>query len=635
MLYLKEIILLGISFILQFQGVGQLSCTKFPKSVTMDYNVQDFQAKVALPADDQLGRVWVKGTPNMNWYKLVQSSGETKGPFVLTAPNYTDLQIVKAGQVEVFFSQTNFKFEENKKISLHVPDKIDFEKEEPFALVFYGCFEPFEINKKTGVASVAIGKNNSNYEMRKLFKAVCLNEPVSALVQPRREDSVYEYKDGNTETQPLLKPVRMVIGTGDQVYVDAGYANQKKKTDISTWQISRRPMPLVTSDCYRDHLNRMYQHFGSFGLLNQVFHKIPSAAVIDDHEIRDGWGSQGDEYFRGSMNPRLIEYYMHSRRAYADHQLALGPHNKQQISKLKNNNEPMHQQFKAGSKRVFMFDLRSNRDMHKQVVINRQQFDAFADWINASQQNEEVIIVTSIPLFLGYKALNVRVAKAWNSELADDITDGWDSKANQDQRNQIISLILKNRIEKKIKPFIVSGDVHSGGIMEVWYSDAANATLCTEKEREKRKVLCYELVATGLNHETLTKENPGLLGIFMSSQKKRSQKHWSNENLIQFLEPDEKVFPMNNTTYRISTVSRIDEGTLNFGAIEFSGNSTNIHIYLHNKVKPIIEEFIVQAEWDKLGMDDKKYMQINRNDCKIFNYNAPLSQIRKTINTAQ
>lgn len=593
------------------------NCTAFPDERVLDYNVKHYQARVAMPLE-QGCRIWIKGSIQYPWYKILKKSKQLMVSTRLNPPNYTAISIVEDGDIEVYFAHDENSFTSDDKIVVHAITKVDFERsDKAFAIAFYGCLEPFEIEKKTGKAQLNFGKDNANYKMRRLFQKVCNAEYIDIHKKFRKTNGEYGFDLGNTMTSVLLPPVRMIIGTGDQVYVDAGYINQKKQTDISTWEIKKRPMPLVDTKCYEDHVNRMYQHFGSFDSLNDVFHKLPSTAVWDDHEIRDGWGSQGDEYVHGVMNPSLEEYYFLSRKGYIDHHLILSSFEPNAYEEKKVVNKDLHQEFLVGGKRVFAFDLRSNRDINRNQVIDGVQFEAFKKWIGSSQKNEEIIILSSIPLFLGYRAGKINIANFLSPELRDDTRDGWDSKFNIIQRNEIIALILKHRIEDSIKPYIISGDVHTGGILEIWYNDVTgmNPSTCVDIERQQRKVLCYELIATGFNHETLNVNNPGFTYNFKSEQKKKAQKHWVNEALVPYLNIDKKV-------YRVSTISRIDRGSLNFGAIEFSHGVTNVHVFLHQSNDDACDQYIVEAEWDKKDIDDRNFMFIKKNTCKTFRYDA-------------
>jgi hypothetical protein len=88
-------------------------------------------------------------------------------------------------------------------------------------------------------------------------------------------------------------------------------------------------------------------------------------------------------------------------------------------------------------------------------------------------------------------------------ELRDDILDSWHSPRNRPQRDSIVSLLISARENKNIHPVIISGDVHRSAISEIWYNDSASFNWDDSTTYDRKKILCYELTATGLFHAHL------------------------------------------------------------------------------------------------------------------------------------
>jgi PhoD-like phosphatase len=625
---MKHYIFLAAVFLLiQFATAQTKTCTTFPTSSEgTDYAVKGFTVEAAFPLSDSLGRMLVKGSHTFKWFKAINTAGETvQAPQQLMPPNYTAIATLPTGNVQVLFSADGNLYDPKNSIAAACIDKRQFQQPDSvMSILLYGCFEPFEINKKNGEASLNKGKHNSNYFMRNLFNKVALQKPIYYTETLRNNDSGrYEFIDHQEKIKaPVLKNIKAILGTGDQVYVDAGYKNQKDKTAISTWQIKEKPMPLVDSACYESHLNNMYMHFSSFNYLQEVFAQIPSFTMWDDHEIRDGWGSHGDEYVDGVLTQPLKTFYNLSRRAFIEHQWAKGPTTPMQIENGVKENQSLHTAFAIGSKSCFMFDLRSERDINRYQAAGKQQMTDFKNWLQQLQQGEEIVIISSIPIFIRYYGVT-NLSGILDAELKDDMYDGWDSKYNIAQRDSIVSWLLAARINKNIKPYIVSGDIHTSGISEIWYDDESNNNLCFGESKKDRKVLAYEIIASGLNHETL---NQGGLKEVINSKTKRAMKDLRvNDAMIQNI-------TVNNQQYSVDNFFRAYQSKLNFGAIQFLPGHTLLHVFMFNYSRADhVEELIVEAEWDKTEVADRKHYKIKNNTCNNFNYAPPLPQQRRKI----
>lgn len=614
---MQRILAILSGILIPYCGLSQQSdCTQFPTAPCKDYHVKGYQAKLGIPSPQQSTRVWVKGSANFNQYKITDAiSGSVLFPVTeLTAPNYTAIFETNVADVKAEFGHDGlFTDADCIRLAQGAAPKTG----DTFSILFYGCFDPFSVGRKRS-ARVNKGFKDDNYVMRWLFNKVALGQPVNNQLYRRGTDYRYHCST-SVSSNTILAPVAAVLGTGDQVYADAGYDNYKKKkaNPISVWEVGEKPNPKVPIECYTEHMSRMYQHFGSFEKLNEVFHQVPSFSIWDDHEIRDGWGSQGDEYINSVMDCKLAPFYTASRKAYIDHQWVLG---NGRISEVYDTNTSLHQQLSINGKRCFVFDLRSNRDINQKNVISEKQMLDFQQFLFGTANNEEILIVSSIPIFLGYKQIAYKGANLMK-ELKDDMNDGWESEENSLQRDSIVSLLLQARM-RNVKPYIISGDVHSGAVLEVWYNEVNKDEQCVKTIRETRKILAYEIIASGLNHETLNQKKKT---SFSSRLKEYFWSQRSDEDLI-------KALKFQGKQYTISNVSRIDKACLNFSAMEFSPAMTKIHLFLHSRsYKNVIEEFIIHPEWDKKDSDDRQFMGNPRINCDGAKYGSPLSQEKRNI----
>ncbi len=381
-------------------------------------------------------------------------------------------------------------------------------------------------------------------------------------------------------------------------------------------------MPLVDTNCYAAHLSNMYLHFASFDKLQEVFANKPSFSMWDDHEIRDGWGSQGDEYNNGKLTQPLKTYYLQSRRAFIEHQWIKGPATATPVDELVQHNQSLHRAFVIGGKHCFVFDLRSERDINQRQAMSSLQLSAFKNWLAKREEGEEIMLLSSIPLFITYRKI-IDLTGKLNAELKDDVSDGWDSEYNIAQRDSIIRYLLEARIKRNVKPYIISGDIHTGGIAEIWYDDESNNSLCFAEHKKDRRVLAYEIIASGLNHETL---NQGGFMETINRKAKRALKDLRvNDAMIEHIS-------LNGKNYSIDNFFRAYESKLNFGGIQFTPAETILHTFLFNYEKSdYIEELMVVAEWDKTEVEDRKHYKIKNSRCDKFNYLPPLPQERRKI----
>jgi hypothetical protein len=105
----------------------------------------------------------------------------------------------------------------------------------------------------------------------------------------------------------------LLCGSGDQVYVEPGhdvYGAWGDAHPITAWTVESRPRPRVGLTAFVAFLDEAYRRSWSFETLDEVLKTTPSVMTWDDHEIRDGWGSQGDEHVY------LDTYYAAARDAF-------------------------------------------------------------------------------------------------------------------------------------------------------------------------------------------------------------------------------------------------------------------------------------------------------------------------------
>ncbi|WP_417558401.1 alkaline phosphatase D family protein [Mesoflavibacter zeaxanthinifaciens] len=522
--------------------------TKFPKyDEAPDYKVRQYQAKIAFPITEESSRIWVKGSDSLNKVGIYDENNILVSKIhVLEKPFYTAIIDVEESyqSVIVKYANENYELINSKDTCKVFPKNLEFftKKEDVFSMVFYGCFQPFYVNESNRKSDIIHDKNKPlNFLMRELFKDISNQKPLTYV----------PYKENKTNGILIQNP-KILVATGDQVYTDAGYGYKTLLNHpLSAWaHTCNDPYPLLGHDDYSTHLNRCYQHFNSFECFNSVFSKLPSINVWDDHEIRDGWGSHGDEYNSdGTMNAFLKPYFELSRDAFLEHQFKLGPESRN----ISNINTALDQKFMVNGKAVFMFDLRTNRNICEGIVIDNDQMKRFIEWCKMVENDQEVIIISSIPFFYEQNGFAAKMAESLDQgELKDDLRDSWNYSVNKPQRDSIIEELIKLRT-RNVKPIIVSGDVHIGGIISTWYKN---------KVTNKNERLCYEFIYSGLSHEKLGEARKSTSSHII----KRSEK-------VRVVDP---TFKVGKDSVEIYPIYEFTRAKLNFGALQFDKDNLTV-----------------------------------------------------------
>ncbi|WP_178988504.1 alkaline phosphatase D family protein [Winogradskyella schleiferi] len=594
---------------------------KFPTiDESKGYIYTEFHARLAYPMNS-MNRVWVKGNVTHPIVKLIDPiSDKVYKTDILKPPFYTAVLDVEMSEIKVVFCNKTGDCEGN--IVLY--PNSDFEKDSNnFSILLYGCFEPFEVTQKRRnkpEVSIYTGLKNSSFRLRKLFSQVAQHESLKYDKYERRDK--YYLDSTNTLIKPLLTSApKLIIGTGDQVYVDVAYAAKikgKHKNPLSAWEFYAKPKPLLDVKDYTIFLNKLYNASYSFNELEKAHRRLPALFAIDDHEIRDGWGSQGDEYSKGKLNPEFAPFYNLGKEAFINHQLLISKFPPQNASVTLNENKTMNYAFSVHGKNGYMLDLRSARDRLIPQVLGDEQLTHFKTWLNALEDGETIILVSSIPLFLRPNHRLESAFAAIDSEVRDDIADSWSSGFNKAERDELFKILTKHRLERDIKPIFVSGDIHKSALIEIWLDTKKNDK---NGNPEKPIVFGYEIIASGLSHEFITSNTKKKL-FEITEQQRIGDAHL----YFQYDQTSTKatLYPM----VRKSTAEQ------NFGAIEFINGEVRLHTFIfrrYNKYNTL-NQYFIDLNWDKTEEQSNEFkFHYRRNgEHKDYNpkkgsFNAPLA----------
>jgi hypothetical protein len=441
---------------------------EMPAQAVLDYQPMRAMAHAALPLFDAgrnafvgSGRVWVKGSQACQSARIVET-GQT---ITLQPPYYTAVVEAPAGDQNVEFETGTAHA---RMVQVTVPDAARLNTPgADFSALFVGDFQPFVIAKghvqvNPGTACGPTGPGG----------------PQTTLVALRR--MLQAAAEGELRTFP--KPA-FTCGVGDQVYVEGDYhsfGDYGQRHPMSAWTVEAQPRPRVGLADLPRFLDTCYRGHWSFTTLERVLRACPSLMIWDDHDIRDGWGSQGDEHvYRDS-------YFQGFRTAFVEHQFRRGP--RAWNDDLVRVDAALWQTFAVAGVPAFVLDLRTCRDVSVPVVIGAEQWRSLRQWFAGLDpvRCRHYVLVSSMPLF--YRVgKHANIAAAFSDEVRDDLLDTWTSTANEAEWRQLIEEIAK-AASRGLRGLIVSGDYHVNSLCRVTSS----------RDGGKPEVIAYELIASGL-----------------------------------------------------------------------------------------------------------------------------------------
>lgn len=492
-----------------------------PRGPTLDYAPRPGMAHAALPvfdADRQEftgpGRIWLKGSLASRTARL-EPGGRT---VELAPPFFTAVVDAPAPATTVVFANDS-----GAEHTVHVaaPDAARLNDRAPASALFFGDFQPFVV--QDGKVEVNAGEplhdgsGTTLVAIRKVFAAAARGE------------------------LPGFRAPAMACGVGDQVYVEGDYHSWGEyghRHPMSAWTVEAQPRPRVGLAALPQFLDTCYRAHWSFTSFDRALQSCPALMTWDDHDIRDGWGSQGDEHvYRDS-------WFRGFRDACIAHQFARGP--RPWREELASVDQPLWQELAIGGVPTFVLDLRTCRDVAVPTVIGEQQWEALRRWFAALDpaRCRNYVLVSSVPLFfrVGSRAT---IAAAFTDEVRDDLLDTWTSSANEPEWRLVLEEIAAAGA-RGLRGLIVSGDYHVNALCRV------NAT----RGDGPPEVVAYELMASGLANDS-----------FSDWKQRFARDGWLLEA------------PIDLGHAQLTTQLRFVEASPSFGALEFDGEQVAASIF--------------------------------------------------------
>lgn len=186
--------------------------------------------------------------------------------------------------------------------------------------------------------------------------------------------------------------------------------------------------------------------------------RVPAIAMWDDHDILDGWGSypperQGCEVFQGigRVASEAFAVFQHHDVVGSTHPARLSTHGKTLG-------------FLVAGMAILALDMRSERSL-TQVLSHDHWNDIYA-WLVEVGATDHLIVMSSIPVvYPGFDTLErILGALPGQQELEDDLRDHWSSRGHKGERLRLVHRLLDLAEALRVRPTIVSGDVHVAAI---------------------------------------------------------------------------------------------------------------------------------------------------------------------------
>jgi phosphodiesterase/alkaline phosphatase D-like protein len=289
--------------------------------------------------------------------------------------------------------------------------------------------------------------------------------------------------DDNRSTPPLLEELKQVasradappsfgLGLGDQVYVDDGVFQLLKPPADKSLLGGFRSESIRYDGAARDFFEVLYRSHLSYPGVGDALSVMPSALMWDDHEIRDGWGSHGDE--RELL--QQAEWRSHlraARRSFVGYQAlrnpALGANADSELPTDGTLGKELHFSFDWGALATFfVMDLRSQRTPAQ--VISDEQLGAVERWLSSSRRSSGRLYVLATPIPLTLPVWPRWSPARWFLSRSDDAGDQWWSDGLRRQGTELRRLLAAHfRAHPRDRLLVLSGDVH--------YSEARQISL--------------------------------------------------------------------------------------------------------------------------------------------------------------
>jgi phosphodiesterase/alkaline phosphatase D-like protein len=289
------------------------------------------------------------------------------------------------------------------------------------------------------------------------------------------------------------------LGMGDQVYVDDGAVPLPADWSLLSGFGSQH---LRYAGSAAEFFEVLYRAHFSYPGFARALSALPSAMMWDDHEIRDGWGSHGDE---ANLLTRP-EWREHTRNARLWFQRYQGLRNPRGYSTPENAQEQplgtlgneLDFAFDWGGRTTFFtLDLRSQRTPTQ--AMSDTQLASVERWLRRGGERHGRLFVLVSPIPVSLPVWPSWDPGRWLPFRGDDVADQWWSAGLRRQGERLRGALAAHFTEHQHdRLLILSGDVH--------YSEARQLIAGSRS-------IGHEIVSSGLAQGSFFKSLAWIRGI--------------------------------------------------------------------------------------------------------------------------
>ena len=288
------------------------------------------------------------------------------------------------------------------------------------------------------------------------------------------------------------KTIRLIVQGGDQVYHD-----RIERFCVPGIEFRRQP----SDEKIREQVVRNYQHFYGDLDYRKLLACIPSVAMLDDHDITDGWGGREEMFFKkgkGEVKPDWERFFRIAYGAFRAYQAAKNP------PPLLGEDGPATTFLDMGRSRFILMDLRFEKNRFTGRLMDPPHKAKVMDAIATAPERifllSPVVPIRIDPLWetgvgwlttwaskrsrlwgtranwcekVGFHRIahffsKVEEAFAKIGCYSDDIYDALGIDPNLPYFLALMEALHKRCAARGKEAVILSGDIHTGGISEIF-----------------------------------------------------------------------------------------------------------------------------------------------------------------------
>lgn len=336
--------------------------------------------------------------------------------------------------------------------------------------------------------------------------------------------------------------VKRVFLMGDQMYAD--FPKQRSLFDERYFARVAPPGRRSILDCTREEVRAIYQRryraFWSIRGFRELLAKVPCHATMDDHELKDNFGSAPEH-----ASEQWAALRHGALDAFQDYQ--------GQLVRARSEPRPDWFDFEVSyaDAAVYCLDLRSQRrnDGQELRICSPEQFDALERFLEDNGDKRLVMIILSVPLMIfptWIAALGLELAGEDS-----DAADRWSNPKASSSRDRLVRILFENqRRRPEQRAVLLGGDIHVGCVVQIVWRDTAVKPV-------------YQLVSSAVSNrsDVVTRRLAALAPKIGTELRGEDDALWATVNLVEGRSGDRNPFEELNVG--IIAVTRQANGALN------------------------------------------------------------------------